>query len=292
MIKTIYLRLFICISALLITSSGIFSQNDAYLDIGNLRIRYDRDSNTVRFGVIPVSLGIGNLRLSKELNGQLFKFRSSDFAWSTTEGLILQNTLSHDTVWSNRFTITKDTGDGEVVPTQRRAYTMKKLFWNNDPDQWSSLKLYYYSWNTAGVLAGVDSTKIINDAFLKTNDEIIGLSNTYANKDTIKLTYGKWLINCNVSFTFIDATAWTALQDSIFCRLSDGTKIVPGSSQYAVLTYEDHGRMMGMSGQLTFSVVIDLNTPSRTYYLQMKTETQVGLIHFGNRDNITCTQLR
>jgi hypothetical protein len=289
--KIIILCLQLLIVISFFSSLDVYSQNDSYIDIGSARIRFDADSNKIRFGKRPLT-GLGNLKLAKEFNGALFDFKGTHFLWSATDGLTLQDPLSHDSVWADVFAVTRDTGDGEFIPLQRRLFSLKKRFWGNGSTLWDNFLWHYYSYNMLGVLAAHDSASVINDGFMKTNEEQIGLSNSYADKDTIELTYGKWLINCNVSFTFIDNTMWMPVQDSIFCRLSDGTKIVPGSTQYATLTYEDHGRTMGMSGQLVFSVIIDLTATARTYYLQMKTETLTSSIHFGNKDNITCTKLR
>jgi hypothetical protein len=274
-----------------IFNTFIYSQNDSYIDIGNLRIRYDRDSNYVRFGIRPLSLGLGNFRLAKELDGQLFKFNSSQFSWSTSTGLNLSNPVNHDSSWSRIFTVTKDTGDGELIPIQKRAYSLKKLFWANDIDIWSNLKLYYYSWNSSGSLAAIDSTRLVNDAGQKINRENVGLSNTWADKDTITLTCGKWLINCNAEYEFIDAITAGTVQDSIMCRLFDGSKAVEGSEQSVSLTYPS-GVTTGMRGIMCFNIVISLPVATKTYYLQMRTETATSSIHFGNRDNISYTLVR
>ena len=99
--------------ALLLTLYTLNTQythsQDSYLDIGSMRLRYDADSNLVRFGKRPQT-GIGNLRLAKEFDSQLFKFNDDHFTWSAITGLNLNTGfLNRDSILTKNMTIGKDT---------------------------------------------------------------------------------------------------------------------------------------------------------------------------------------
>src|SRR5688572_7138221 len=124
-IITLCLQLLIVIS--FFSSLDVYTQTDSYIDIGSARIRFDADSNKIRFGKRPVT-GIGNLKLAKEFNGALFDFKNTHFLWSTTDGLTLQDPLSHDSVWAHVFAVTRDTGTASLYLYSADYFHLRKDF--------------------------------------------------------------------------------------------------------------------------------------------------------------------
>jgi hypothetical protein len=129
--------------------------------------------------------------------------------------------------------------------------------------------------------------------FLKTNTEQIGLDGTFANKDTITLTAGTWLVICNLSYTFTDGANFGgfSVKDSILVRMWNGSKTLENSEQNVTYTYPDHARNEGMSGIISFSSLVKITSPV-TYYLQAKEAVETSLIHFVNNEGISCILLQ
>ncbi len=264
---------------------------DSYLDIGNLRIRYDSDSNMVRFGKRPVTV-IGNLRIAKEFNSQLFDFNTAQFTWSSSTGLNLNNNiLSQDSSAFKIMSIKKDStwlNLGEPL-SKWRVYSLKKTFWANPIDGRHNLKWYYRSINEMGELVGSDSAYVINHTFTKYNNEQTALSGTYAQKDTLIIQDGCYLINYGLTYQFVDATSGgLPSQDTIYMALYDiaGDFIIPNSEVYVTHTYSS--TTSGTTGIMNWNIAYKI-TGSTGILLLAKGITSNALIHFAHKDNLTAT---
>ncbi len=195
--KKILLILFVLLQA------SVFSQ-DAYTTIGKLKLRYDADSNRIRIGYVGTLTGISNLRIAKELDGQLFNFNTSQFTWSTSTGLNLNTgVFSQDSLYSKIVSSYKDTSWivlGETV-TKHTFLSLKKTFFSGSVNNSFDWKWFYRSFDENGVLLAIDSPLVINNILEIDQDENISLNydGTYSKIDSLRLDAGTY----NITFSFM-----------------------------------------------------------------------------------------
>lgn len=205
--------------------------------------------------------------------------------------------VNQDSVSHAILSMRKDTciiSLGECI-YRYRFLTLKDRFYANPIGMdFPNFLWHWKSVNEIGVISGADSGDVINDGTLKMNKETIFPGTSFINKDTIILARGEWLINCNVSYTFTDASAggMSDIIDSIFVRLYDGTKAVDNSDQFVTFTYPNNLNTTGMSGVINFNCIVNITAQSHTYYLQGKMATLASAIHSINQDGLTLSKLR
>ena len=188
----------------ILVTSVTFSQ-DAFITIGKLKLRYDADSNKIKIGYVGTYTGISNLKIAKELDGQLFNFNTSQFSWSTSTGLNLSSSVfSQDSLYSKIVSSYKDTSWivlGESV-YKYKFLSLKKPFFGgsvNNPYDW---RWYYRSFYENGALLAIDSPLVINNILEIDQDENVSLQydGTYHKIDSLLLDAGTY--NITFSFTF------------------------------------------------------------------------------------------
>jgi hypothetical protein len=302
--KKIFLLL---VMLLLMSISGrtIYSQ-DPFITIGKLKLRYDLDSNMLKIG-FSNSLVSSSLRIGKELETQLFKFRTTDFAWSNSEGLYLAQPLSHDSVWSKIFAVTRDTTFDET--DMRRTLSLKKFFWSNtNNDIWGDWMLHYYSRNALGVTS-TDSCRLIGDAKTLSNefypDEYFGVD-SWTTVDTLKLNVrGLYLITYegNLIFPYTEVDLIEDKRDSVSFRLvaaeGTGDEQIPAGSKFTVwkefkasIKYTPESNVFSRTFTYNYN-----NAPPFTgeieFYLQIRADLNTELINAAStKTTITYSLIR
>ncbi len=279
---------------------------DPFITIGKLKLRYDLDSNMLKVG-FSNSLASNTLRLGKELETQLFKFRTTDFMWSNTEGLYLSQPLSHDSVWSRIFAVTRDTAFDES--DMRRTLSLKKFFWTNtNNDIWGDWILHYYSRNMLGVTS-TDSCRLIGDAKTLSNelypDEYFGVGE-WTTIDTLKLNIrGLYMITYegNLIFPYTDVTMLSDTRDSVSFRLvaaeGTGDEQIPTGSTFTI--WKDFKNLVYYTPESNvFSRTFTYNyynappfTGEIEFYLQIRADLNTELINVAaTKTKFTYTLIR
>ena len=137
-IKSLFFLLF-CFTSFACIAVPPVSAQDYKLGIGKAWIRYDADSNMLKFGA-PIQPP----KIAREFNSPLFNFNSTEFFWSNITGLNLLPDYRRDTTIAHHLIIQKDTGDGEFIPYNKRTYTIYKPYYHNQLDIFD-LKVKYES---------------------------------------------------------------------------------------------------------------------------------------------------
>lgn len=291
---------------LILIATTLFAQNDPYISIGKLKLRYDADSNYLRIGYMGTLTGISNLRIGKELDGQLFKFNISHFSWSTTTGLNLSSTIfQQDSIASKNYTSSKDSSWsvlGETV-SKWRFLTLKKPFWANPNLSGSQTKIdiplwfwYYKSVSDAGVISGVDSFSVLNEASTLNADgydtEFFGVD-TWTTVDTLQLgVRAKYLItyDVNLIFPYVEVNGVDAT-DSVNFRMvtSPGTEdeyVLTGSTMLCWKTFLNTYGLVSQtypqqSGNISRTFAYNFTglpfTVNGTVYLQVRADLNTSL---------------
>lgn len=298
-------KIFLVVILLIMASVSLFAQ-DPYITIGKLKLRYDIDSNMLKIGFSNL-LTSTNLRVGKELETQLFKFRTSDFGWSTTEGLYLDQPLSHDSVWSRIFAVTRDTSFDES--DMRRTLSLKKFFWaNTNNDIWADWMLHYYSRNSLGAIS-TDSSRLIGDGKTFSNeiypDDYFSVEG-WSNVDTLRLTTrGLYSITYqgNLVFPFGDVELGEDKTDSVSFRLvaaeGTGDQQIPAGSSFTVWKQFKSGVLYTAESNV-FSRTFTYNfnsappfTGEIEFYLQTRTDMNSELINSAvNKTSFSYTLIR
>lgn len=137
-IKSLF-SLFFCFVLFACITVPPVSAQDYKLGLGKAWIRYDSDSNMLKFGASGQPP-----KIAREYNAQLFNFNSTQFFWSNLTGLNLNTYNSPDTILAKYLIISRDTGDGEFIPYNKRTYTFYKPYYYNTSDIYD-LKVKYES---------------------------------------------------------------------------------------------------------------------------------------------------
>ena len=212
--KKIFLS--ICLLSFLISTPNISTPQDAKLWLGGSYIRFDSDSNLIRFGGVSLYP-----KIARELNAQLFNFNTNHFSWSTSTGLNLVNVPNNDSLWANKLTVVKDTGDGEFSPYLSRHYTLKKPLYINLYDNYD-LMWFYRSSTASPVLQ--DSMWAINTYVNYPEEDFSSsaLSSSFSLLRTFRIPKpGHWLITINYEYSFPEASSSAGtLTDSLCTKIN------------------------------------------------------------------------
>lgn len=200
---------------LLVSFHKISISQDAKLWLGGSYIRYDSDSNLIKFGGVSLYP-----KIARELNAQLFNFNTNHFSWSTSTGLNLINVPNNDSIWSNKLTVVKDTGDGEFSPYLSRHYTLKKPYYINLYDNYD-LMWFYRSSTASPVLQ--DSMWAINTYvnYAEENFSTTVLSTSFSLLKSFKIPKpGHWLITLHYEYIFPQTSSAETLTDSLCTKIN------------------------------------------------------------------------
>ncbi|TRZ52045.1 hypothetical protein D4R99_03455 [bacterium] len=235
---------------------------DYKLSLGRGWLRYDSDSNRFRFGSFA-----GSPRIAREFNTQLFDYNSSHFSWSTSTGLNLQDPVRHDSMWTQRLAITRDTGDGEFVPLQSRNYTLLKKSWYNNYMPFE-LQWFYRSFS-GGTLIASDSCYAINNTEQVYNAADVVLAASYSTIQEITLPVkGLYIIYINYDYEFTAGPTDTTVADEISVRLIQ----YPSTSLGSATQKFNYLLGFSMMSRGSASIVIPYTSPGpdETLYLQSR----------------------
>lgn len=252
-----------------LSSADLSAQQDAQISIGRAHIRYDADSNVLRIGS-PT----GNIIFAREQNVKFFNFNPAHFNWSTSTGLNLNDVSNHDSVWAYRFTVVKDTGDGEISPYKSRHYTLKKPSWYNGFTNFDLL--WYYRSYSSGSLDAYDSCHVINYVSGETASTDIVLGTSWTTIQEISLpVQGSFLIFINFDYLFDLMTVENVQIDDISVRLFEFPNKTLGATTVA---YTYLPVVADVTHRGNGSMVIPVNTygPGETFYLQAKCTSNSG----------------
>lgn len=115
---------------------GLYVIQDYRLSLGQAYIRFDADSNMIKFGN---SSGTPPM-IAREFNSQLFKFNSAQFSWSSSTGLNLYNAGFGDSIITGAVIIKRDTTFGENTLT--KMWRLKRTYYHEND---STVLMWHFS---------------------------------------------------------------------------------------------------------------------------------------------------
>lgn len=239
------------------------SAQDAQINIGKAVLRYDSDSNKLRLG-----RGMSTVKMAREFDVALFDFNPSQFNWSTTTGLNLNDITNHDSIWTRKLSVVKDTGDGEFSPYKARIYTLKKPSWYNGFSAFDLLWIYRsYS---GGSLDAIDSVHAINETANMFTEVDIKLATSWATFYETKFPIqGQYLVFINFDYEFTDYNGLSAQTDEIDLRLLRFPSTALGSTTVK-FTYSATGDNKMFRGNGSLVIPVTSIGQDETLYLQGK----------------------
>lgn len=290
--KLLILLLFVFVFA---GNHFIYAQ-DPFITIGKLKLRYDADSNKLRLGYAGTFSGIGNLRVAKELDGQLFDFNSQHFSWLNGKLNLNTNVLSEDSVATKKLTWKKDTSWivlGETV-SKWRTLTMHKSMWSNFGLSVPDWRMLYESRDENGTLLASANYYPLND--VKTweksvNDELTPSGNLIANDIIFPVTEGQWLVNGEAVVEFAaDVCNSGNVFDSIwvvFGNGEDGSTPEVELSRTKIRFAYSNGVYCGLETKLIFTCVVNdpgaMPQGNYTIYAYCSNDANNGLFNIPRR---------
>lgn len=266
---------------------------DPIFNIGRLTLRYDIDSSYLRIGFFGNPTGLGNLRIGKEFNGQLFDFNPSQFSWSPTSGLNLN--FTQDSINSSMYTNKKDTSWVQLGETLTRVkfFTLKKPHYGGGYP-FLDWKWYYGSIDENGTVTRIDSNHVLNYVKYVDNVGSIAFSGaTLTPVDSVYLEPGTWDITFGFSILRekLDLSSNSAtgdgVTDSVECVFNKGAGVGNRIKDqlYDIYTYPQ-GIISNKQSFLEWKAGITLTAGTWVYLAVRSWVVETSLIHYITRWNI------
>lgn len=245
---------------------------DPFITIGKVKLRYDADSNKLRFGYSN-TLG-GTLKLARELDVQPFDFNSEHFSWSTTSGLNFK--LFLDSVACKNFTLVKDTIFGETQ--QYKYWVHKRKYFNQIDSLYQQVEYYNASVSTSAPMLTFSP---YNNSYSSELEVLVGLTTTDQIIDTLILSRpGKYVITSVFTGNFVDFDG-TACTDSIVCSIDDGS--LPGSGRLGIsIATHRYNTTIETGGAVSITVTCEFYRQGQNniiYLMAKNNQTLSSLIH-------------